>query len=72
MDKTYYLFGEDAIRVLEEEGTEALKKAIEEGICFSTLIFIEGETHSSELAEEMNGYLDYKIIDQETHNSIYS
>jgi|GEM_PF-2614800 len=69
-EKTYYLFGEDVVRALSENGIEAVIELIEDNEVYSTLVFIEGVTKSVELANEIQGYNDYAIISEEEYNKI--
>jgi hypothetical protein len=62
-EKTYYLFGEDAVREYHNNGVENIKS--DGCIGFGTLVFIEGVTKSTELVDAMNGWMDYAIITEE-------
>ena len=66
----YLLFGEDAVKILENEGIEALIEEIEEG----NLIY---QTHISKATDTIfdtltafQGWWDYSVISREEYNQI--
>lgn len=68
--KTFYLFGEDVVRSLNDEGFDSALELIEANESYGTFIFIEGETKSHELAEAIQGWNDYAIITEEEYNKL--
>jgi len=71
MEKTYYLFGQDAVKIYDNEGIEGLKEASESNeISINTFVFIEGETRSGDFAEAFFGWLEYAILTEEEFNQL--
>lgn len=71
MDITYYIFGEDAVREINEGGLEQLLQNIEEYvISYGLFAFEEGKTRSVDFAEAMQGWNDYAIISKEEHDQL--
>lgn len=70
--KTYYLLGEAAVGLYENEGIEALIEASQNnsGTGFGLFCFIEGETSSIELMEYANGWYDYTCITEEEYQKL--
>jgi len=65
MEKTFYLFGEDAVKEYNENGINAVVQEFEDNnLSYQTFVFIEGETKSHQLAEAMQGWNDYVIISE--------
>lgn len=68
--KTFYLFGEDAVRTYQEKGIDGLNKYIQEGNGYATFVFEEGVTKSWELAENLIGWNDYTTLTEEQFNKL--
>jgi hypothetical protein len=68
--KTFYLFGEEAVKLYNEEGIESLKKHIKEGNSYAVFVFEEGVTKSYELAESIIGWNDYTILTEQEFNNL--
>lgn len=60
----YYLFGEEACKVLSEEGKEEFNKRKDE-FCYDTFEFIVGITHPSDLLDGYDGWRNYAEITEE-------
>lgn len=66
--KTYYLLGEGAVGLYNDEGIEALIEASQNNdAVFGLFCFIEGETSSIELMEYANGWYDYTCITEDEY-----
>jgi len=71
-NKTYYLFGSKAVRILMDKGLQALKESIENEIYneYAIFEFIEGETKSADIMYAFNGWGDYAIIQENQYNEL--
>lgn len=66
--KTYYLLGEAAVGLYNDESIEALIEAIQDNRAeFGLFCFIEGETSSIVLMEYANGWHDYTCITEDEY-----
>lgn len=69
--KTIYLFGDEAVKTLEDEGEKMLLDELENfGLSYTLFTFIEGETSSAELLSAFVGNNNYSIITEELYNQI--
>lgn len=69
-EKTYYLFGEDAVNAYDNGIDELIEEVTQNDIAFATFEFIEGETQSADLMYEFNGWMDYSIMTEEDYNKL--
>lgn len=70
-EKTFYLFGNDAVNEFNENGIEGLIDEIENNnLGYAVFEFIEGKTRSSELMEAADGWGDYLILTEEEYNQL--
>jgi len=70
-NKTFYLLGSDAVREYNENGIDGFLKSLKkDSLIYSVFVFIEGVTHSSELAEAMDGWNDYEFLTEEEFNKL--
>ena len=68
----YYLFGEDAVRIFNDEGIKKFVKWAKSDDCcgYGTFTFIDGVTDSLQLVEAIDGWMDYAILDLEDFEKI--
>jgi hypothetical protein len=73
-EKTYYLFGYDAMKEMEQNDENPIEEIIElfeDGeIHCDTFIFIEGETSSSDLLEALLPHSGYSIVTKEEYDKL--
>lgn len=68
-NKTYFLFGEEAVYTYEDEGIEAVIQQYEDNIItYETFVFDEGVTTAVQLLSAYNGYNNYTTITEEEYN----
>ena len=75
MKNTYYLLGQEAIELHEQEGFEAMLNAMDERNTMyqeviGDVVCIGRESDPDELMETICGYTDYMKIDKEMYEQI--
>ncbi len=70
-EKTYYLFGDDAVREYDDNGIDGVCAESEANeITVTTFVFIEGVTRSADFADAINGWNRYAILTEEEYNKL--
>lgn len=69
--KAYYLFGDDAVMVFEEEGINAVIKAYEDNeLGYNTYCYDQSKDTPTSLLYEAQGMRDFSVITEEEYNQL--
>ena len=69
--KAYYLFGDDAVRMFEDEGIDALINAYEDNeIGYITYCYDQSKDTPTDLLYKAQGMNDFSLITEEEYNKL--
>ena len=69
--KTYYLFGDGAVQIFDDEGVDALIEAYENNeVGYLTYCYDQSKDIPSDLLYESQGMNDFSVITEEEYNKL--
>lgn len=70
-NKFYYLFGDGAVRIFEDEGLDALIEAYENNeVGYLTYCYDQSKDTPTDLLYEAQGMNDFSVITEEEYNQL--